>query len=95
MKKNKMLFTSLLLLLFATYSCEKEEIQPETTPFSSEILKNVNPVFLEHDLSAYKIKPLWNSFITFDNADAVEVNFTIDNKTIVPMSAYKRCGNLT
>lgn len=86
MKKNKMLFTGLLLLLFATYSCEKEEIQPEATPISSEILKKVNPVFLEHDLSAYQIKPIWDSFITFDNADAVEVNFSIDKKFYVPLS---------
>jgi len=79
-----MLFTGLLLLLFATYSCEKEEIQPETATFLSEILKNVNPAFLEHDLSAYKIKPLWKSFITFDNVNAVEVNFTLDNKIAMP-----------
>lgn len=90
MKKNKMLFTSLLLLLFATYSCEKEELQPETTPFSSEILKNVNPVFLEHDLSNYQIKPIWDSFITFDNVDAVEVNFTIDKKFYVPLSKNEK-----
>lgn len=90
MKKNKILFTGLLLLLFATYSCENEELDPETTSFSSEILKNVNPVFLEHDLSKYKIKPIWKSFITFDNIDAVEVNFTQDNKTTIPLSKNEK-----
>lgn len=95
MKKNKLLFASLLLLLFATYSCEKDETQPETTPFSSEIPKNVNTVFLEHDLSAYKIKPIWKSAIVFKSSsankktkfnEAIEVNFTQDNKTTVPLS---------
>jgi hypothetical protein len=86
MKKNKMLFASLLLLLFATYSCAVEEIQPEPIPISSEIQKKVNPIFLEHDLSVYKIKPIWKSLITFDNIDAVEFNFTQDNKTTIPLS---------
>ena len=86
MKKNKMLFASLLLLLFATYSCAVEEIQPEPIPILSEIQKKVNPIFLEHDLSVYKIKPIWKSLITFDNIDAVEVNFTQDKKTTIPLS---------
>ncbi len=95
MKKNKMLFTGLLLLLFATYSCEKEELQPENAQFSSEILKNVNPIFLEHDLSEYKITPIWKSTIVFMSSstnkkikfnEAVEVNFTQDNKTTIPLS---------
>ncbi|HQK40606.1 MAG TPA: hypothetical protein PLO52_10905, partial [Flavobacterium alvei] len=94
--KKKMLFMSLLLLLFATYSCAIEELQPETTPISSEILNNVNPEFLEHDLSVYKIKPIWKSAIVFKSSsaankktkfnEAVEVNFTQDNKTTIPIS---------
>ena len=95
MKKNKMLFTCLLLLLFATYSCAIEELQPEPASISSQILKNVNPVFLEHDLSRYKIKPIWKSAVVFKSSsankrtkfkDAVEVNFTQDKKTTIPLS---------
>ena len=68
--KKKMLFMCLMLLLFATYSCAIEELQPETTPFSTEIPKNVNTVFLEHNLSAYKIKPIWKSAIVFKSSAA-------------------------
>ena len=96
MKKNKMLFTCLLLLLFATYSCAIEELQPEPLPISTEFSKNVNPAFLEHDLSRYKIKPIWKSAVVFKSSsanskrtkfnDAVEFNFTQDNKTTIPLS---------
>lgn len=90
MRENKMLFSSLLLLLFATYSCAVEEMQPETKAYSSKVLKNVNPVFLEHDLSAFKIKPVWDSFITFGNDNAVEVNFAENDKILVPMSENQK-----
>lgn len=90
MKKVKILFTSLLLLLFLTNSCSIGELRTEPSPYSSEILKNVNPAFLEHDLSVYKISPIWNSVITFNNVNAIEVNFTIDKKHHIPLSENQK-----
>lgn len=96
MKKTTLLFTSLLLLLFATYSCEKDELEPiAITNKSLEVAKNANPAFLEHDMSKYKIKTIWKSAIVYNSSsankksksnEAVEVNFTQDNKTAIPLS---------
>lgn len=77
-------------MLFLTNSCSIGELRTEPSPYSSEILKNVNPAFLEHDLSVYKISPIWNSVITFNNVNAIEVNFTIDKKHHIPLSENQK-----
>ena len=70
-----------MLLLFATYSCQYEEATLEKDP-----LADINPVFLKHDLSAYKIKPIWKTSTTFKNTNAVEFNFNQNNKVFIPLS---------
>ncbi|MDI5950217.1 hypothetical protein [Flavobacterium yafengii] len=75
------------MLLFATYSCQVEGLEPISIANGSlETTKKVNPTFLKHDLSRYKIKPIWKSALTFENIEAVEVNFTLDKKTYKPLS---------
>lgn len=87
MKKTKIVLISVILLLYATYSCHVEELEPISTVKSSlKTAKKINSAFLKHDLSSYKIKPIWKSAITFENTEAVEVNFTLDKKTYKPLS---------
>lgn len=87
MKKTKIVLISVLFLLLANYSCQVEELEPISTAKSSlETTKKVNPAFLKHDLISYKIEPIWKSAITFENTEAVEVNFTLDKKTYKPLS---------
>lgn len=64
MNKTKLLFTSWLLLLFATYSCENEGFQPETNQFSEEVVKNVNSVFLNTIIVLIKLN-LFGNLILF------------------------------
>lgn len=92
MKKTKIVLISVILLLYATYSCQVEELEPISTVKSSlKTAKKINSAFLKHDLSSYKIKPIWKSAITFENTEAVEVNFTLDKK---PISHYLKMEKL-
>jgi hypothetical protein len=50
------------------------------------VILKVFPSFLKHDLSSYKIIPIWKSAITFENTEAVEVNYTLDKKAYKPLS---------
>lgn len=92
MKKTKLLLAFFsLLLLFTTYSCQIEELDATPTAVtSSGTTKKINPLFLTHQFSDKKIKPLWKSAIAFENVDAVEVNFSIDKKYYRPLSENKR-----
>ena len=92
MKKTKIVLISVLFLLLANYSCQVEELEPISTAKSSlETTKKVNPAFLKHDLISYKIEPIWKSAITFENTEAVEVNFTLEK---IPISHYQKMGKL-
>ncbi|MDQ1164852.1 hypothetical protein [Flavobacterium sp. SORGH_AS_0622] len=85
MKINKLFL--FLLLLFTTYSCQVEEIGQQPREINSiETSLKINSAFLTHKLSDKKMKPIWKSAITFENIDAVEVNFTIDKKYYKPLS---------
>lgn len=87
MKKTKLLFLfNLLLILLTTYSCQVEDLSRTPTERTSVQGKKINPEFLTHQLSNKKIKPVWQSAITFENIDAVEVNFTLNNKYYKPLS---------
>ncbi len=50
------------------------------------VILKVFPSFLKHDLSSYKVIPIWKSAITFKNTEAVEVNYTLDKQTYKPLS---------
>lgn len=87
MKQNKIVLISVLFLLLTNYSCQVEELEPiSTVKGSLETTKKVSPAFFKHDLSSYKIIPIWKSAITFENTEAIEVNFTLDKKTYKPLS---------
>lgn len=87
MRNTKLILVNLLFLLFATYSCQVEEFSPIPTEINSvESSKKINPAFLTHKLSNPKMKLIWKSAITFENVDAVEVNFTLDKKYYKPLS---------
>lgn len=92
MKKTKLLLAFFcLLLLFTTYSCQVEELDPTPTAITDNgTAKKINPLFLTHKFSDRMIKPLWKSAITFENVDAVEVNFSIDKKFYRPLSENKK-----
>lgn len=87
MKQNKIVLISVLFLLLTNYFCQVEELEPiSLVKGSLETTKKVSPAFFKHDLSSYKIIPIWKSAITFENTEAVEVNFTLDKKTYKPLS---------
>ncbi|WP_264551734.1 hypothetical protein [Flavobacterium sp. N2038] len=87
MRNPKLILINLLLLLFAANSCQVEEFSPSPTEINSvESSKKINRAFLTHKLSNQKMKLIWKSAITFENVDAVEVNFTLDKKYYKPLS---------